>query len=101
MPFVISPWSRGSCQCFVSCGVELAIHVLLFIQYCPTAEHAKEGPRGQDEVIVEASAMTFVKWFSISFCKIIVRKSQRINLLCFYDVVVYNRSRYIIKCIII
>lgn len=35
-----------------------AIHVLLFIQYCPTAEHAKEGPRGQDEVIVEASAVT-------------------------------------------
>lgn len=37
-----------------------AIHVLLFIQYGPTEEHAKEGPRGQDEVIVEASAMTAV-----------------------------------------
>lgn len=38
--------------------VRPAIHVLLFIQYCPTAEHAKEGPAGQDEVIVEASAVT-------------------------------------------
>lgn len=34
------------------------IHVLLFIEHCPTAEHAREGPRGQDEVIVEASSVT-------------------------------------------
>ena len=36
----------------------LTIHVLLYIQYCPKAAYAKEGPSGPDEVIVEASAMT-------------------------------------------
>lgn len=30
---------------------------MLHIQCCPTAERAKEGPRGHDEVIVEDSAV--------------------------------------------
>lgn len=45
--------------CYTAVCVGLAIHVLQFIQQCPTAEHAKEGPRGQDEVIIiEASVVT-------------------------------------------
>lgn len=35
----------------------LGICVLLLVQYCPTAQHAEEGPTGRDEVIVEAAAV--------------------------------------------
>lgn len=61
VPAVILLQSLRECQCLVTFGAVyagLAIHVLLFIQYCPTTEHAKEGPRGLDELIVEVSVVT-------------------------------------------
>lgn len=56
-PSVVSEVMSVFCYIRSSVCVGPAIHVLLFIQYCPTPEHAKEGPGGQDEVIVEASAV--------------------------------------------
>lgn len=40
------------------CCIWSAMRLMLLIQYCPTAKHAEEGPRGHDEVIVEDSAVT-------------------------------------------